>query len=78
MDQKSFRPLFSLSYSDVIRDTVGLMFTASYNESHKPRDRSNLVYEQTAATDRPVFFGAANWGQDQLKHKRQGLGLRFK
>ncbi len=77
MDQKSFRPLLSLSYSDVIKDKVGLLFTASYNESHKPRDRSNLVYEQTTATDRPVFFGAANWGQDQLKHKRQGLGLRL-
>jgi TonB-dependent receptor len=77
MDQKSFRPLFSLSYSDVIRDRVGLLLTASYNESHKPRDRSNLLYEQTTATDRPVFFTAANWGQDQLKHKRQGLGLRL-
>jgi iron complex outermembrane receptor protein len=77
MDQKSFRPLLSLSYSDVIRDKIGFLFTASYNESHKPRDRSNLVYEQTTATDRPVFFGAANWGQDQLKHKRAGLGLRL-
>ncbi|MBM3853703.1 MAG: TonB-dependent receptor, partial [Verrucomicrobia bacterium] len=77
LDQKSFRPLFSLSYSDVIRDRVGLLLTASYNESHKPRDRSNLLYEQTAATDRPVFFTAANWGQDQLKHKRQGLGFRL-
>lgn len=76
MDQKSFRPLFSVSYSDLIRDRIGVMLTASYNESHKPRDRSNLVYEQTTATDRPVFFAASNWGQDQLKHKRQGFGLR--
>jgi iron complex outermembrane receptor protein len=60
LDQKSFRPLFSLSYSDVIKDKVGLLFTASYNESHKPRDRSNLLYEQTTATDRPVFFTAAS------------------
>lgn len=77
LDQKSFRPLASLSYSDIVREKVGFLFTASYNESHKPRDRSNLVYEQTTATDRPVFFGAANWGQDQLKHKRAGLGLRL-
>ncbi|MBL9199043.1 MAG: TonB-dependent receptor [Opitutaceae bacterium] len=77
LDQKSFRPLASLSHSDVIREKVGFLFTASYNESHKPRDRSNLVYEQTTAADRPVFFGAANWGQDQLKHKRAGLGLRL-
>lgn len=77
MDQKSFRPLANLSYSDVIRNKVGVLFTASYNESHKPRDRSNLDYERTTATDRPVFFTALNWGQDQLKHKRGGLGLRF-
>ncbi|MBI5691247.1 MAG: TonB-dependent receptor [Verrucomicrobia bacterium] len=77
LDQKSFRPLVSLSYSDIIRERVGILVTASYNESHKPRDRSNLLYEQTTATDRPVFFTAANWGQDQLKHKRQGAGVRF-
>ena len=77
LDQKSFRPLFSLSYSDLFRERFGLLLTASYNESHKPRDRSNLLYEQTTATDRPVFFTAANWGQDQLKHKRQGLGARL-
>ncbi|MFZ9748021.1 MAG: TonB-dependent receptor [Opitutaceae bacterium] len=76
MDQKSFRPLFSTSYSDVVGGKFGVLLTASYNESHKPRDRSNLLYEQTTATDRPVFFTAANWGQDQLKHKRQGLGAR--
>ncbi|MDO8540029.1 MAG: TonB-dependent receptor [Opitutaceae bacterium] len=77
LDQMSFRPLASISYSDVIKNKVGLLFTASYNESHKPRDRSNLDYEPTSDTDRPVFFTARNWGQDQLKHKRAGLGLRL-
>jgi TonB-dependent receptor len=78
LDQMSFRPMGSLNYSDVILGSkLGVLFTASYNESHKPRDRSNLVYEQTVATDRPVFFSASNWGQDQLKHKRAGLGLRL-
>jgi len=77
LDQKSFRPMASISYSDVIKNKVGLLFTASYNESHKPRDRSNLDYERTTATDRPVFFTAVNWGQDQLKHMRAGLGLRL-
>ncbi len=76
--QKSLRPNGSVSYSDVfLQQRVGLLFTASYNESHKPRDRSNLVYEQTVATDRPVFFSASNWGEDQLKHKRAGLGFRL-
>ncbi|MEO6246788.1 MAG: TonB-dependent receptor [Opitutaceae bacterium] len=75
--QKSFRPNGSVSYSDVfLQQRIGLLFTASYNESHKPRDRSNLVYEQTVATDRPVFFSASNWGEDQLRHKRAGLGVR--
>ena len=77
LDQKSFRPLASISYSDVIQDKVGVLFTASYNESHKPRDRSNLDYERTTDTSRPVFFTALNWGQDQLKHRRAGLGLRL-
>lgn len=77
MDQKSFRPLANISYSDVIANKIGVLFSASYNESHKPRDRSNLDYERTTATDRPVFFTALNWGQDQLKHRRAGLGLRL-
>ncbi len=77
LDQKSFRPMGNLSYSDVLGDRLGVMLTASYNESHKPRDRSNLDYERTTDTSRPVFFSAANWGQDQLKHMRAGLGLRF-
>ena len=77
LDQKSFRPMGNLSYSDVLGDRLGVMLTASYNESHKPRDRSNLDYERTTDTSRPVFFSAANWGQDQLKHMRSGLGLRF-
>jgi iron complex outermembrane recepter protein len=77
LDQNSFRPMASLSYSDVIKNKVGVLFTASYTESHKPRDRSNLDYERTTDTDRPVFFTAVNWGQDQLKHMRAGLGLRL-
>jgi iron complex outermembrane recepter protein len=78
MDQKSFRPLASVSYSDVlIENKLGILVTASYNESHKPRDRSNIVYERTTATDRPVFFSASSWGEDWLKHKRAGLGVRF-
>jgi iron complex outermembrane receptor protein len=78
LDQKTFRPLASVSYSDVlVKDKLGILVTASYNESHKPRDRSNITYERTTATDRPVFFSATSWGEDWLKHKRAGLGVRF-
>jgi iron complex outermembrane recepter protein len=78
MDQKSFRPMGSISYSDIlVQEKLGVLFTASYNESHKPRDRSNIDFERTTDTDRPVFFSMSNWGQDQLKHMRAGLGLRF-
>lgn len=76
--QKSFRPLGSFSYSDVFMDhKLGVLVTGSYNESHKPRDSSNIVYERTTETNRPVFFSANNWGEDRLKHKRAGFGLRF-
>jgi TonB-dependent receptor len=54
-----------------------VLITGSYNESHKPRDSSNIVYERTTATDRPVFFSANNFGEDRLKHKRAGLGVRL-
>ena len=78
LDQKSFRPLASVSYSDVlIQNKLGILVSASYNESHKPRDRSNIVYERTTATDRPAFFSASSWGEDRLKHKRAGFGVRF-
>jgi len=54
-----------------------VLFTASYNETPKPRDRSNLSFDQTVVTDRPVFFSLSNWGEDQLKHKRARLGVRL-
>ncbi|HUR57907.1 MAG TPA: carboxypeptidase regulatory-like domain-containing protein, partial [Opitutaceae bacterium] len=78
MDQQTFRPLASVSYSDVIiQNKLGILVSASYNESHKPRDRSNIVYERTTDTSRPVFFSASSWGEDWLKHKRAGFGVRF-
>ncbi|MSU48186.1 MAG: TonB-dependent receptor [Opitutus sp.] len=76
--QRSFRPLGSFSHSDnFLGQTLGVLVTGSYNESHKPRDRSNISYEATTATDRPVSFGPSSWGEDQLKHKRAGFGVRF-
>ena len=54
-----------------------MLFTASFNETPKPRDRSNFSFEQTVVTDRPVFFSLSNRGEDQLKHKRARLGGRL-
>jgi iron complex outermembrane receptor protein len=78
VSQKSFRPTGSVGYSDLILGgKVGLLFTASYNESHKPRDSNNIAWERTTVTNRPAWFTGNSFGQDQLKHKRAGLGVRI-
>jgi iron complex outermembrane recepter protein len=76
--KETFRPLGSVSFSDILLDQkLGVLATASYNEAHKPRDSSNVDWERTADTTRPAAFTASSWGEDQLKHKRAGFGLRF-
>jgi iron complex outermembrane recepter protein len=77
VSQKTFRPTGSVGYSDLIMGgKLGVLFTASYNESHKPRDSNNITWERTTDTSRPAWFTGNSFGQDQLKHKRGGLGLR--
>jgi TonB-dependent receptor len=68
----------SLMYSDRTgsEDRIGILFTSSVNRSHKPRDSSNIAWERTTDTDRPAWFHASNYGEDQLKHTRAGVGLR--
>jgi TonB-dependent receptor len=76
--KETFRPLGSVSFSDILLDQkLGVLATASYNEAHKPRDSSNVDWERTTDTTRPAAFTASSWGEDQLKHKRAGFGLRF-
>jgi iron complex outermembrane recepter protein len=75
-DRETFRPAGNFMFSDVLRNRIGLLLTSSYNESHKPRDSSNIAWERTTATDRPVWFHQTDIGEDELRHTRAGLGVR--
>jgi TonB-dependent receptor len=77
--RKTFRPFLSLSYSDVLGadQKLGVLITASYNETNKPRDNSNFAYEQTTDTGRPVWFTASAWGEDWTNHTRTGISTRI-
>jgi TonB-dependent receptor len=77
--RKTFRPFISLSYSDVLGadQKLGVIITASYNETNKPRDNSNFAYEPTTETDRPLWFNATAWGEDWTNHTRMGLSTRL-
>lgn len=77
-DRETFRPAGTLMYSDTVGagDRIGLLLTSSYNESHKPRDSSNVAWERTTDTSRPAWFHQTDIGEDELEHTRAGLGLR--
>ncbi len=76
--KQTFRPMGNVGYSDLVAaGKLGILVTASYNETNKPRDSNNILFEATTATDRPVWFNASAFGQDQLKHTRAGFGLRL-
>jgi iron complex outermembrane receptor protein len=77
--RKTFRPFISLSYSDVLGadEKLGVLITASYNETNKPRDNSNFAYEPTTDTSRPVWFTATAWGEDWTNHTRTGISTRL-
>ena len=75
----TFRPYFSLSYSDVLGadQRLGVLVTASYNKTNKPRDNSNFAYEATTDTNRPIWFNANAWGEDWTNHTRTGVSMRI-
>jgi iron complex outermembrane recepter protein len=75
----SLRPFASLSYSDVLgaAQRLGVLVTASYNKTNKPRDNSNFSYEPTTDTNRPIWFNANPWGEDMTNHTRAGGSVRF-
>jgi TonB-dependent receptor len=77
--RSTLRPFASVTFSDVLgRDQrLGVLLTASYNKTNKPRDNSNFVYESTTDTNRPVWFNATPWGEDWTNHTRMGLSGRF-
>lgn len=76
--RETFRPAANFMYSDTVGEEkrIGLLLTTSYNESHKPRDSSNVAWERTTDTNRPVWFHQTDIGEDELEHTRAGLGLR--
>ncbi|MDO8539343.1 MAG: TonB-dependent receptor [Opitutaceae bacterium] len=77
--RSTLRPFASVTYSDVLgaEQKFGVLLTVSYNQTNKPRDNSNFTYEQTTATDRPVWFNANPWGEDWTNHTRIGLSTRL-
>lgn len=77
--QDSFVPLGNFMYSDTLgaNDRLGVLVTSSFSQSHKPRDSSNVAWERTTDTSRPAWFHQTDIGQDELKHTRAGLGVRF-
>jgi TonB-dependent receptor len=77
--RKTFRPYGTVSYSDVLgaNQKLGVLLTASYSETNKPRDNSNFVYEQTTDTNRPIWFSAGPWGEDFTEHTRTGVSMRL-
>ena len=76
--RENYRPFWTASFSDVIgrERNLGVLMSASYSKSNKPRDNSNMTYETTTATDRPVWFNAGPWGEDLIEVSRTGLSAR--
>lgn len=79
IDRGTYRPAMSFMYSDILGKSqrLGVMVTASFNRTHKPRDSSNLTWRATTNTDEPAPFIINTYGEDQLKHTRAGTGIRF-
>ena len=79
VDRATFRPAASFMFSDILgkEQRLGVMLTASFNRTHKPRESSNLTWRATTDTSQPAPFIINTYGEDQLKHTRAGTGLRF-
>jgi len=78
LDRDTFEPIGSVTYSDTFgaNQTFGVLFTASYNKTHKPRDSVYQNWQATAVTNVPAYFFMSNLGEDFLKHERTGFGVR--
>lgn len=78
LDRDTFKPIGSVTYSDTFtpRQAVGVLVTASYNRTHKPRDSVYQNWQSTADTANPAYFYFSNLGEDFLRHERVGLGTR--
>jgi iron complex outermembrane receptor protein len=78
LDRDTFLPIGSVTYSDTYGadQKAGVLFTASYNKTNKPRDSVYQNWQATAATNVPAYFWMSNLGEDFLEHERVGIGAR--
>jgi TonB-dependent receptor len=79
LDRDTFRPVGSFTFSDTFgpAQKVGILFTASYNKTHKPRDSVYQNWQVTAPTTAPAYFYLTTLGEDVLAHERTGVGARI-
>ena len=78
LDRDTHKPIGSISYSDTFgpEQKFGVLFTASYNDTHKPRDSVYQNWQATTNITAPAYFYLATIGEDHLEHRRTGVGAR--
>lgn len=78
LDRDTFSPIGSLTFSDTYGadQKAGVLITASYNKTQKPRDSVYQNWQATADTSVPAYFWMSNLGEDALEHERIGIGAR--
>ena len=78
LDRDTFKPIGSFAFSDTFgpEQKFGVLFTTSYNKTHKPRDSVYQNWQQTANTSVPAYFWMPALGEDHLEHERVGVGAR--
>jgi TonB-dependent receptor len=78
LDRDTFKPIGSATYSDTFGEgqKVGVLLTASYNKTHKPRDSVYQNWQATTNIEDPAYFWMSNLGEDYLEHERIGMGAR--
>ena len=78
LDRDTFKPIGSLAFSDTFgaEQRFGVLFTASYNKTHKPRDSVYQNWQATTNLDAPAYFFMPTLGEDYLHHERVGIGAR--
>ena len=76
LDRNTIKPIGSVTFSDTFgpEQKFGVLLTASYNKTHKPRDSVYQNWQQTTADNAYFWFDTV--GEDHLEHERLGLGAR--
>lgn len=73
-------PFSNIMYSDRLGpdQRLGVMFTASFNESSRARDVSLInQWELSPDMDRPLYYYLTSHGEDAFKYQRYGVGIRL-